>query len=80
MTGVYSFRRVLSRGNEALGVTAIDGLPIIFGESGVLDEPIVRQLVIPDGRVAAIHDLRDGNDVFQGVEGGSAARVRGVEI
>src|SRR4029077_7812741 len=65
---------------QALGFSAIDGLPVVFREAGVLDQPFIRQLVISDGRVAAVHDLRDWNDVFQCVECGRAACVRCVEI
>src|SRR5580700_4805695 len=42
---------------QPLGVSPIDGLPIVFRKAGVLDEPFVGQFVIPDGRIAAVQDL-----------------------
>ena len=50
---------------QALGVSAIDGFPIVLRKAGVLDQTIVRKLVISDWGVAAVQDLRNRNDVFQ---------------
>src|SRR5271169_5753279 len=67
-------------GEQTLGVSTIDGFPVVLGKAGVLDQTIVRELVISDGGVAAVQDLRNWNDVLQGIQRRSPSRVRRVEI
>lgn len=49
---------------QSFGIPAIDRFPVVLRKTSIRDQAIVSEFVNSDGRVAAIQNLRNRDDIF----------------